>query len=247
MCTLVRTQRGLISESYALRFALLSHLFIRVIPLPLPLGREDRKLQCFWAKTSKPITHDTQAEILRWLSLLSRHFAAASLSIPLVPTADATRMLVFASITAIADAVLRKVASDVPSALSLHYSGDADGPGLPFALEMAHFEVESERSQLPAPHLAAGRTMLLDYFRSCALAVPAEQHIFRFERSMDMGAGERALLSQLCLQLAFPREDAQLKAYVSPTLPAPDSMHPASCTLYPYPPHSAHLPIAPPA
>ena len=33
---------GLVSESYALRFSMLSHLFLRVLPLPLPIGREDQ-------------------------------------------------------------------------------------------------------------------------------------------------------------------------------------------------------------
>ena len=103
-CTLLANQRGLVADSYALRFSLLSHLFLRVLPLPLPIGREDRKIRCFWARKDRDITHDTQAEILRWLSLLARHFAAASLSIPLAPTADATRIFVFAAITAIADA-----------------------------------------------------------------------------------------------------------------------------------------------
>ena len=59
----------------------------------------------------------------------------------------------------------------MPSALSLHYSGEADGPCGPFALDMQHFEVESERAQLPAPHLAAARTQLLDYFRAAASKV----------------------------------------------------------------------------
>ena len=119
-----------------------------------------------------------------------RHYAAVSLAIPLAPQADATRILVFASITAIADAVLRLTASDVPSSLSLHYSGAAEGPGTPFALEMRHLEIESERCQLPYPHLAAARTALLDYFRSASSATASDHHIFRFERTMDLGTGE---------------------------------------------------------
>ncbi len=39
--------------------------------------------RCFWACAAPQLIHDTQAEILRWLALLSRHFAAASLSVPL--------------------------------------------------------------------------------------------------------------------------------------------------------------------
>ena len=68
--------------------------------------------------------------------------------------------------------MLRLKASDAPSALSLHYSGLAEGPAGPFSLEMRAFEVESERSQMPSPHLAAARTSLLDYFRSWSTKVP---------------------------------------------------------------------------
>ena len=156
-----------------------------------------RRLRCFWARSNKPITHDTQAEILRWLFLLAKHYAAATLSIPLAPTADATRMLVLASMAAIADAVLRLVACDVPSALSAHYSGTAEGTPAMFAVEMRHFEIESERAQLPSPHLACARTQLLDYFRAASSKVPKTRHVFRFERSMELGDGERQLLSQV--------------------------------------------------
>ena len=107
------------------------------------------------------------------------------------------------------------VAAQVPSALSLHYSGAAEGPATLFALEMRHFEVESERCQMPSPHLAAARTLLLDYFRGAAKAADPSRWCFRYERGMDLGEGERTLLDQLCAQLAFPREDAQLKAYFS--------------------------------
>ena len=43
LCTLLANQRGLLAESYALRVSLLGHLFLRVLPVPLPIGRPDRK------------------------------------------------------------------------------------------------------------------------------------------------------------------------------------------------------------
>lgn len=165
VCTLLANQRGLVQHSYSLRVSLMTHLLLRVIPLPLPISHTGRSLRCFWFANARKMTHDTQAELLRWLSLLCRHFAAASLSLPLTTSFDAVRMLVFAAMAAIADAVLRKKACDVPSALSLHYSGEAEGPAPGFALEMRHFERESERCQLYQPALAAARTQLLDYFR----------------------------------------------------------------------------------
>ncbi len=197
LCTLLANQRGLVQNSYALRVSLIAHVFLRVLPLPLPPTYTGRSLRCFWAASNRSITHDTQAELLRWLALLTRHFAAASLSLPLTPSSDAMRMLVFASMTAISDAVLRLKAKDVPSPLSLHYSGAAEGPAAGFALEMRHFERESERCQLLQPSLAAARTLLLDYFRDTAVDVPADRYLFRFERSMELGVAEKKLLGQV--------------------------------------------------
>ena len=119
LCALLANQRGLVANSYVLRVTLLTHLFLRVLPMPLPRHRSDRASSCFWGRASASITHDTQAEIMRWLALLCRHFTAASLSLPLTPSSDATRMLVLATMAAIADATLRLTACDVPSALSL--------------------------------------------------------------------------------------------------------------------------------
>ena len=214
-CTVLSNQRGLVQNSYALRVTLLTHLFLRVLPVPLPLRHAERGARCFWAKAAADATHDTQAEILRWLSLLTRHFAAASLSVPLTASFDAVRMLTFAAMAAVADAVLRMVACDAPSALSLHYSGMADGPGEPFAIELRHFERESERCQLLQPHLAAARTLLLDYFRDMAEATPPERILFRFERSLELGKGEATLLGQLCCELGYPHEEVQLGAYLA--------------------------------
>lgn len=152
-CTILANQRGLVQNSYALRVTMISHLFLRVLPIPLPLRDPRRGAACFWAQGAPTITHDTQAELLRWISLLTRHFAAASLSVPLSNSFDAVRMLTFGTMAAVADTILRMKARDAPSALSLHYSGEAEGPGQPFAIEMRHFEKESERAMLLQPHL----------------------------------------------------------------------------------------------
>ena len=92
------------------------------------------------------------------VAVLCRHYVAASLSVPIERSFDAMRMLTLAAMAAITDAVLRLRASDAPSALSLQYSGQAEGSPSGFALEMRHFERESERGQLLQPHLAAVRT-----------------------------------------------------------------------------------------
>jgi len=41
-CTVLSNQRGLVQNSYALRVTLVTHLFLRVLPVPLPLRHPDR-------------------------------------------------------------------------------------------------------------------------------------------------------------------------------------------------------------
>ena len=66
---------------------------------------------------------ETQANILHLLSMLSQHFATASLSVKSTRSGDAVRMLTFACMATICDATLRKIACDIPLQSSLHYSG----------------------------------------------------------------------------------------------------------------------------
>ena len=159
-CTLLSNQHGLMRDSYALRISLLTHVFLRVLPTPLPpsppgsaaaLEEEEGGGDCFWVRQCFGMSSDTQQAILRWLGLLCRHFAAASLSVPLGRSFDAARMLVFASMAAVLDVVLRLEAADAPTALSQHYGGHVEGAAGGFAMEMRHLERESERGQLLQP------------------------------------------------------------------------------------------------
>ena len=40
---------------------MLTHLFLRVLPVPLPLRHPERSARCFWAIAAAEVTHDTQA------------------------------------------------------------------------------------------------------------------------------------------------------------------------------------------
>ena len=95
---------------------------------------------------------------MRLLQLASRQFTTAALSTRATLLSDAARILSLACLAAIADAVVRRAASDVPSLLSLHYSGEAAGPGKPFGFAMGDFRVESERMRFHDPPLLARRT-----------------------------------------------------------------------------------------
>ena len=215
LCTRLSNQRAAVQKSYSLRAALIAHLFLRVLPLPLPITNPDQPSACFWARNRATFSSDRQSALLRWLSTLSRYYAAVSLSLPSTPSFDASRVLVCAAMTAVADAVLRLVPNDAPSELALHYAGESEGPASGFAIDMRLLKHESERSLFFQPHLAAARTSILDYFHALVQRIPAERMLFRFERSMDLGRAERALLSRLALKLGFQRDEASLRSYLS--------------------------------
>ena len=104
----------------------LIHVFSVTLPAPLPPDEKEAESRCFWQ--AEEIRYETQAELLRLLQLLARHYSTAVLSMHPTVLSDATRVLTFAAIAAVADAVARRVACDVPSWWCLHYAGKSAGP-----------------------------------------------------------------------------------------------------------------------
>jgi hypothetical protein len=206
LCEVLSNQMRHVSNTYLLRIALIQHLVTAVLPLPLPHDHPQRTSKCFWA--SQEMRYETQADLLRLLSMVCRHFAACCFSIRVTRSFDATRLVVVACLATLADAVMRVRTCDVPSLLCDSYSGQCAGPGGPFGFEIGAFAVESEDLQLSAPELHIARTKVLDYFAAQRARVPASRVVFRFEGSMDLSEGDATLLRQLCLHTAFPIERA---------------------------------------
>jgi len=202
-CTLLANQSSIIANTACLRATMIVDLFTRVVPLPLPIGRNESK--CFWA--SQSITRSDQVEILRLLALLSEHLAAAVLSLTSTRSFDACRILAVAAVAAIADAVMRKVASDVPCHLSLEYSGKGRGPISAYGFESSSFAVESETMQLIDPVLMSTRTQVLDYFNSMVQLVAEDHLLFRYHHSNELSTGDARIIDQLCVRLGFPRSN----------------------------------------
>ena len=155
LCTNLSHQTE-IQNSYALRAALVEHVLTTTLPAPLPPTAD--AVSCFWRCKDTPMRRADQVELLRLLLLLSRHYATAVLSTHPTVLADAARILVLATVAAIADAVTRRAACDVPSPFSLHYSGDAGGPGTPFGFELGDFRLESAEMRFHEARLVARRT-----------------------------------------------------------------------------------------
>ena len=208
LCVLLANQRTVVRNSYTLRICMLEHLFVRVIPLPLPITHASRDTQCFWH--AQPMRYETQADILRLLSKLSIHFATGSLSVRSTRSGDAVRMLTFACIATMCDATLRKVACDIPAQSSLHYSGRAKGPVQPFGFDLGTFEEESEYLKLSTPESAVARTQILDYFHQMKKVVSPDHMLFSFERGCDCHPADKSFADQLCLQMGFKRGESAL-------------------------------------
>ncbi|KAJ1393230.1 hypothetical protein B484DRAFT_278952, partial [Ochromonadaceae sp. CCMP2298] len=203
LCVLLSNQRKLVRNSYTLRLCLIEHLFVRVIPLPLPVTHPERDTLCFWH--AQPLRYDAQADVMRLLNMLCRHFATASLSVKTTRSGDAVRMLVFACMGTLCDAAMRKTAYDIPSFSSLHYAGTAEGPVKPFGFDLGNFAEESEYLKFSTPETSAARTQVLDYFHQLKKHVPPENWIFRFQDGMQCGDADKRFLDQLCVQMGFER------------------------------------------
>lgn len=210
LCVLIANQAKFIRNSHTLRICLIEHLFIRVIPIPLPINHPERDTRCFWH--AQPMRYETQADLMGLLHKLSRHFAASSFSIKTTNLSDSFRLMTFASIAAITDAVFRKIAFDIPCQASLHYSGRAIGPVLPFGFEVGPFVEESEYLYFSTPEMAAARTQVLDYFAQIKNTIGEKNMIFSFEKTTQCTLNDRRYIDQLCLQMGFPRyvEDVYL-------------------------------------
>jgi hypothetical protein len=114
--------RRQVKNSYSLRVALLTDVFVRVIPLPLPPDSAGAKAgQCIWAPGGGAgVRHETQLALLHVLGLAARHLACACQSVRPTRSLDACRCVAFACVAAMGDAAVRIVAGDFPSQVRVH-------------------------------------------------------------------------------------------------------------------------------
>ena len=59
------------------------------------------------------------------------------------------------------------------------------------------------------------RTQTLDYFTQMRTLLRDDHVLFSFEQSMDFGAAEQRLMTQLCLEFGFDHSPARLPMYLS--------------------------------
>ena len=105
LLTLLANQQDQIKYATPLRFTLVVYLLTRILPMPLPLNHPGRGERCFWQQN---MTYETQADVIRQLHLIMRHFAAAAFAVRPDRETDAARVCVAGAAVAIVDASMRR-------------------------------------------------------------------------------------------------------------------------------------------
>ena len=81
-------------QTFLHRAALVHHLVLRVLPLPMPHNHPERAASCLWAQ---PMACYLQTDLLHQLHLLTMHYTAVAASLPTTRHVDAVRLLVLVS------------------------------------------------------------------------------------------------------------------------------------------------------
>jgi hypothetical protein len=209
LCTLLSYQTKQIRYTHILTVSLIQYLFTQVVPVPLAHNHPNIK-QCMYRQ---PIRYEAQVNALRVMHHLCLHFAASSMSLRMNRVFDSARVLTVASMAAIADAIIRMRAYDIPSMLSLHLNGTAPPTPRyffqPFGFDASAFRQQSEDLIFYTPDLITTRTRVLDYFTAQREIIKDDHLIFQFETTMLPGA-LTSLLDQLCWEIGFPTENLPL-------------------------------------
>jgi len=208
MCTLISVQSYCIKNTAFLKCALIEHTFVHVVPTPKPLYSQAGS-SCIWRTE---VRYALQLDVLILLQRIIEHFTASAMSIRGSKSFDATKIIVPGCIAAIADAVMRKKATDIPSEVSLHLMGFG-GRGQPYGLSTGMFGSQSETIEVHQPELNLARTAIIDYFSDQQHFVPDHNQIFCWEKGQLPENSMSRFLSQICTELAFPQND--IAAYVS--------------------------------
>ena len=202
-CTRVAVQPHCVKNQAALIVSMISHTFTHIVPTPLspPSPAYPTSL---W---SVGLRYALQLDILILLQRIVEHFAASVFSLQPSRSFDAVRVLIPAALLAVADAVLRKEATDIPSEVSVNLMGHPLGL-LPYGINVGRLIEQSEVMVLHSPELAIVRTSVIDYFHG--LHISESNLIFSWDKFLAPEQSTNSLISQICEQLAFPLNDAPL-------------------------------------
>jgi thiol-disulfide isomerase/thioredoxin len=189
ICTLVSVQTIHVQNPQFLKAALLQHLFTKIVTVPT-VG----DATCYW---SPPMRYALQLDVILLLKRLLEHFVSSVFAINTTREFDAVRIVVTSVIMTIADVMLRKVATDIPSEVSTVWNQQGYG------IKLAPFDLQSETIMTTVPELNIARTRVLDYWYD--LNISPDKQVFNWNDSMYPDAPTMGFLGQVCSIMAFPQ------------------------------------------
>ena len=135
--------------------------------MPLPEASHDTVHRVnawdFGQTDTNRLTYNDQLGLLQQLQRLAEHYAAAVFSIMPSQAFDASKLVVFGAMAALADHVLRQKAVDRPSIITrtlrgeelnpydVHMQGGGGGASAPFGMRADAFYRQSESLEIVAP------------------------------------------------------------------------------------------------
>eukprot|EP00965_Chrysotila_dentata_P120423 3982014-Pleurochrysis_carterae.AAC.4 len=143
LCTLMAVQSHCVKNTAFLKFSIIQHTFTQLLPMPRPAvstnsahgsdasaaqstarpSSDDAVAACNDCLWRSPMLYATQLDLMLLLQRITEHFAASAFTLDHTRAIDAVRMVVMACIAAVADCVMRQIATDVPSEVCAHLRG----------------------------------------------------------------------------------------------------------------------------
>ena len=208
LCTQTAVQSHSVLNTYLLKVALIQHTFTAVLPMPKPEGPSVGAVfpeACLWRT---PMLYDQQLGILLMLKRITEHFAASALSLDHTRSLDAVRIVVSGCIAAVADVVMRQIATDKPSRVCVHLRGTHERKG--FTIGCAALAKQSAELAVHTAELNTARTCVLDYFGAQA-ELP---QIYGWETTSTLEVQTVKWLRLIAQDLAFPADISNVAQYI---------------------------------
>ena len=210
LCTALSVQSHSVHNTNFLKVALLQYTFTQLLPMPAPASDAARAKSCVWRV---PLLYDEQLSILVLLQRIAEHFASSVLPLNLTRSLDGVRMVVPACAAAVADCVMRQLATNIPSELCAHLSGVSTRGGAAhrgFCLDAGPLAAQAAVIVCHSAELNTARLSALDYFTALTQASP----IFRWDKGRSLTKPLARWLRHVCAERAFPSDEGSLIKYV---------------------------------
>jgi len=200
LCTLLSVQVRHVKNPWFMKAALIQHVFTKIVPVP----KSDSSPDCIW---SVPVLYAQQLDITLLLKRLMEHFAASVYAIRATKEFDAVKIVVSAAMTTLADCLLRKIATDIPSEVSSAWNKHQ------FGIKVSPFDEQSETILVTMPELNITRTDVLDYW--AGLSIPEERCIFNFNDTLACDESTSNFVNLVCSEMGFPHSPEHTPRYVT--------------------------------